>query len=181
VYASDPYLQYLIPASKMKPVLILLLVNTIIMPILTFFYLRKKEVFTSMFLEKVNERKIGILILFLFHLISYFLFRKLQLPASFLSIFLGILISLAFVFFITKYFKISLHTLAFGGIVGALLGLFRAHGFLNYSVLALAILLLGIIASARLILNAHSAKEVNWGAICGVLILYITTAFTLYL
>ena len=120
VYVSDPYLQYLMPLVKMKPVLILLLVNTIIMPLLTFFYLRRKEVFTSMFLEKTNERKIGILILFLFHLITYLLWRKLNLPASFLSLFFGILLSLAAVFFITSYFKISLHTLAFGGIVGAL-------------------------------------------------------------
>lgn len=181
VYVSDPYLQYLMPLVKMKPVLILLLVNTIVMPLLTFFYLRRKEVFTSMFLEKTNERKIGILILFLFHLITYLLWRKLNLPASFLSLFFGILLSLAAVFFITSYFKISLHTLAFGGIVGALLGLFRAHGFLDYPILSIALLGLGIIASSRLILNAHTAKEVNFGALLGILILYITSGFTFYL
>jgi hypothetical protein len=181
VYASDPYLQYIIPINKMKPVLILLVVNTIIMPIISFLYLRKKGVFTTLFLEETNERKIGIMILFLFHLISYLLWRKLQLPASFLSLFLGILVSLASVFFITGFFKISLHTLAFGGIVGAILGLYRAHGFIDYSVLSFAILGLGIIASSRLVLNAHSPKEVNFGAILGVLILYIFSGFTLYL
>lgn len=181
VYASDPYLQYIIPINKMKPVLILLVVNTIIMPIISFLYLRKKGVFTTLFLEETNERKIGIMILFLFHLISYLLWRKLQLPASFLSLFLGILVSLASVFFITGFFKISLHTLAFGGIVGAILGLYRAHGFIDYSVLSFAILGLGIIASSRLILNAHSPKEVNFGAILGVFILYIFSGFTLYL
>jgi len=181
VYASDPYLQYIIPINKMKPVLVLLVVNTIVMPVLSFFYLRKKGVFTSLFLEETNERKIGILILFLFHLISYLLWRKLQLPPSFLSLFLGILVSLASVFFITGYFKISLHTLAFGGVVGAILGLYRAHGFIDYSVLSFAILGLGVIASARLILNAHSPKEVNMGALLGVLILYLFSAYTLYL
>ena len=181
VYASDPYLQYIIPINKMKPVLVLLVVNTIIMPVISFLYLRKKGVFTSLFLEETNERKIGILILFLFHLISYLLWRKLQLPPSFLSLFLGILVSLASVFFITGYFKISLHTLAFGGVVGAILGLYRAHGFMDYSVLAFAILALGVIASARLILNAHSPKEVNSGAVLGVFILYLFSAYTLYL
>jgi membrane-associated phospholipid phosphatase len=85
------------------------------------------------------------------------------------------------VFFITGYFKISLHTLAFGGVVGAILGLYRAHGFMDYSVLAFAILALGVIASARLILNAHSPKEVNSGAVLGVFILYLFSAYTLYL
>ena len=181
VYASDPYLQYLMPVNRMKPVLILLLVNTIIMPLISFFYLKKKGVFTSMFLEKKNERKIGILILFIFHLMTYVLWRKIELPASFLSLFFGILISLVLVFFISGYFKISLHTLAFGGVVGALLGLFRAHGFLDYSVLAFALLSLGIIASSRLLLNAHSAKEVNIGALLGILVLYLTSGFTLFL
>lgn len=181
VYISDPYLQYIMPLIRMKPILILLLVNTILMPLITFYYLRRKEVFTSMFLEKTNERKIGILILFLFHLITYLLWRKLNLPAPYLSLFFGILVSLAAVFFITGFFKISLHTLAFGGIIGALLGLFRAHGFLDYSVLAFAILGLGIIASSRLVLGAHSAKEVNIGALLGILILYVCSGFTIYL
>lgn len=181
VYASDPYLQYMMPVSRMKPILILLVVNTVIMPIITFSYLKRKKVFTSMFLEKTNERKIGIMILFLFHLISYLLWRKLQLPVSFLSLFMGILIILVVAFFVTDFFKISLHTLAFGGIVGAILGLYRAHGFIDFSVLALAVLLLGIVASARLILKAHTPREVNWGALLGILILYITSGFTLFL
>jgi hypothetical protein len=181
VYASDPYLQYLVPLTRMKPVLILLVVNTILMPLISFFYLKKRGVFSSMFLEKTNERKIGILILFIFHLMSYLLWRKIELPPSYLSLFLGILISLAAVFFITGFFKISLHTLAFGGIVGSLLGLYRAHGFLDYAILSFAILALGIIASSRLIMQAHDSKEVNYGALLGILILYLTTGFTFYI
>lgn len=181
VYASDPYLQYIVPLNRMKPVLILLVINTIIMPLLSFFYLMKKNVFTSLFLEKTNERRIGIFILFIFHLMSYLLWRKLELPASLLAMFLGILTSLLAAFIITPYFKVSLHTMAFGGIVGSLLGLYRVHGFVDYSVLALAILSLGIIMSARLVLNAHSTKEVNIGALSGLLILYLFTGFTLYL
>lgn len=181
VYGSDPYLQYLIPISRMKPILLLLLVNTIIMPLLTFFYLKKKGVFTSLFLEEKNERKIGILILFVFHLVTYVLWRKIDLPGTFISLFLGILLSLMTVFLVSNYFKISLHSLAFGGIVGAIVGLYRAHGFIDYSILAIAIMGLGMISSARLILKAHRPVEVNWGALCGFVLLYITAGFTLYL
>lgn len=181
VYGSDPYIQYLIPVTRMKPILLLLLVNTIIMPLLTFFYLKKKGVFTSLFLEEKNERKIGIMILFIFHLVTYVLWRKLELPSTFVSLFLGILLSLLLVFFISNYFKISLHALAFGGIVGAILGLYRAHGFIDFSILAIAIMGLGLISSARLILQAHQPKEVNWGALCGFVLLYITAGFTLYI
>lgn len=181
VYGSDPYLQYLIPVSRMKPILLLLLVNTIIMPLATFFYLKKKGVFTSLFLEEKNERKIGILILFIFHLVTYILWRKLDLPGAFISLFFGILLSLALVFFVSNYFKISLHALAFAGLVGAIVGLYRAHGFIDYSILAIAIIGLGFISSARLLLQAHRPVEVNWGALTGFIILYITTAFTLFL
>lgn len=181
VYGSDPYLQYIIPIYRMKPILILLLINTIIMPLITFFYLRKRGVFTSVFLEESDERKIGIMILFLFHLITYLLWRKLELPASFNSLFFGILISLVLVYFISGYFKISLHTMAFGGIVGAIAGLYRAHGFIDYSILSIAILGLGIIASSRLILGAHTPREINWGAFVGFMSLYICAGYTFYL
>ena len=181
VYGSDPYLQYIIPQSRMKPLLWLLLINTVIMPLITFFYLKNKGVFTSMFLEKKEERKIGIIILFLFHLVTYILWRKLELPTSFVSLFFGILISLVFAYFITNYFKISLHTMAFGGIVGALAGLYRVHGFIDYSILAAAILGLGVIATSRLILNAHRPIEINLGALSGLIILYLSTGFYLHL
>lgn len=181
VYASDPYLQYLIPVSRMKPILLLLVVNTIIMPLLTFFYLKRKGVFTSLFLEEKSERKIGVLILFVFHFVTYVLWRKLELPGTFISLFLGILLSLLLVFSISNYFKISLHSLAFAGVVGAIIGLYRAHGFIDYSILAIAIMGLGLISSARLILHAHRPIEVNWGALCGFVLLYITASFTLYI
>jgi len=180
-YISDPYLQYIIPVSRMKPILLLLLINTILMPLISFFYLRYKGVFHSLFLESKNERKIGVLILFAFHLVTYILWRNLALPASFMSLFLGILITLAAVFFITSFFKISLHTTAFGGLIGALLGLFRAHGFLDYSILALALLGLGLVASSRLLMQAHRPSEVNWGAILGFVTLYVCSAFSLYI
>jgi hypothetical protein len=181
VYGSDPYLQYIIPISRLKPLLWLLVINTIIMPLLTFFYLKSRGIITSLFLEKSEERKIAIIILFLFHLVTYILWRKLELPTSFLSLFFGILISLIFAYFISGYLKISLHTMAFGGVVGAILGLYRAHGFIDYSILATTIIGLGIIASARLLLNAHSPREINYGALCGFIILYITSGFNLFL
>ena len=177
VYLSDSYLQYLMPLSRLRPIMMLLLINTVLMPLIAFSFLRYKGVFTSLFLEKKEERSIGILLLFVFHLLTYILWRKLDLPESFISIFLGILITLMVLFLLNFVMKVSLHTAAVGGIIGALLGLYKVHGFMDISLLALSILFLGLIASARLLLNAHSPREVNLGALTGVILLYCSTGF----
>ena len=177
VYISDPYLQYLIPISRLRPILYLLLINTVLLPLVSFTFLRYKGIFTSLFLEKREERSIGILMLFAFHLLTYILWRKLELPESFISLFLGILIVLLSLFLLNFVMRISLHAAAFGGVVGALLGLYRAHGFIDLGVLAISVLFLGFIASARLLLRAHTPREVNIGALCGIFVLYLSAGF----
>jgi len=72
--------------------------------------------------------------------------------------------------YILLYFnrKISLHSAAIGGLIGFLI-YFSFFYEINLTILLIILFILsGIIASARLRLNAHILSEVFWGYLIGV-------------
>ena len=153
--------------------ILILLVNTVILPIAAILFLKHKGVVDSIFLDTPRERRTGVLIVLAFYLITYILWRQLTLPHSFLSVFSAVLVSLSLVFVIVPKFNISMHTIAAGGLIGTLLGLFKAHAFIDVYALTGAFLMFGLSATARLLLNAHTPKEINWGAFVGIVLFYL--------
>lgn len=73
-------------------------------------------------------------------------------------------------FLVTLFFKISVHSLALGGILGILVPLNQtAGGELLYPVAGIMVLA-GLVMSARLYLQAHTLREVGYGAATGFLV-----------
>lgn len=69
----------------------------------------------------------------------------------------------------TVFFKVSIHSLAMGGALGIILPLNKAaEGELLYPAAAL-IVVAGVVMSARLYLQAHTLREVGYGAALGFL------------
>lgn len=68
---------------------------------------------------------------------------------------------------VTQFYKVSVHSLAVWGMIGILLPLNK----ISYGILviptAIAILIAGVVMSARLELNAHIPREVLVGAVLG--------------
>jgi hypothetical protein len=176
----DPYIQFVMPPDRVKPMILILMINTVILPITAILFMKYKGIVKSIYLTSPSERRIGIIIVFAFYMITYVLWRQLTLPHSFLSIFSAVLTSLVLVYFITPRFNISMHSLAAGGLIGALLGLFKAHAFIDMYALAGGLLLLGLSATARLLLHAHTAREINWGAFVGILLFYFFVGSSYY-
>ena len=178
--AVDSYLQFVMPPEQGKPLLIILVINTIVLPVVSLLFLLKRGAIQSIYLTNPKDRKIGVLVMFVFYLITYILIRKLAVPQSFLAIFCGVLVSLVIVFFISGYFNISMHALAVGGLIGTLFGLFKAHAFINLYALAGAFILFGLSATSRLLLKAHTAREINFGALIGIILFYLIVGNNYY-
>lgn len=176
----DPYIQFVMPMDRVRPMILILMINTVILPITAILYLKHKGIVKSIYLASASERRAGIIIVFAFYLITYILWRQLTLPHSFLSIFSAVLSSLVIVYIVAPRFNISMHTLAIGGLIGTLLGLFKVHAFIDMYALTGALLLFGLSATARLLLHAHTAREINWGAFVGVLLFYLFVGSNYY-
>ena len=176
----DPYIRFIMPVERVRPMVIILIINTVILPVSAILFLKYKGLVKSIYLTNPSERRIGITVVFAFYLITYLLWRRLTLPYSFLSVFSAVLTSLIIVFILAPRFNISMHAVAAGGLIGTLLGLFKVHAFIDVYALVGALLVFGMSATSRLILHAHTARQINWGLLVGVLIFYLFAGGNFY-
>ena len=71
---------------------------------------------------------------------------------------------------VTFFFKISVHSLAVGGALGVLLPLNKAADGKLMMATAMMFVLAGLVMSARLYLQAHTQREVMYGAGAGFVV-----------
>lgn len=165
-----PGMLYIDP-RKLLSVATLVFVFTFVMPIVILVMLRSFKTIRSLTLDSREERLFPFTLITIFYGLFAFLFYKLHFNNDFnklmFIIFLLVLASLIFTFF----FKISIHSIAIAGGVGILLPLNKA---LDEPTLLLPtvvlIALAGLVMSARLVLGAHTLREVLHGALVGFVI-----------
>lgn len=163
-----------IPKYIYKPlehtILIVLFIGTYIFPMLLLYLMKKFGLIQSYHMATIEERKFPTLLFISISIfMGYWLYRTTV--VNLLSLFyLGYGICLIGSY-ILLYFnrKISLHTAAVGGLIGFLI-YFSYHFEINLIGLFMVLFVLaGIIATARLRLNAHILSEVFWGFLLGIL------------
>lgn len=79
----------------------------------------------------------------------------------------GVFLTTVFALIINIFFKISMHAIACGGLVGVFLVVMNSNSMLMTWPLALAILITGIVCSARFIISDHTQKEIYTGLMVG--------------
>ena len=63
-----------------------------------------------------------------------------------------------------------MHGLAVGGTVGAQIALFYLHDTFNPLILIILLIITGLVGSARMVLNAHTANQVYSGTLLGMFV-----------
>ena len=125
-------------------------------------------------MKEKKDRHIPIIITFFLFVFCFYLIRRIDIPNMFYSFMLGGLISLLITFFITIWFKISMHMVGLGGLI-ALIIFISFYLKVNLSFyLILVILFAGITGSARLHLKAHTPFEVYSGFVMGFAVVLAT-------
>lgn len=170
-----PGLQYYTP--KIKTMLIgIVVITTCILPLMFILLIS----FTSNAKRNMAKTK-DRLLPYLFNAFSIFLgaqlLGKLPIPGIFRLFMLGIVLTLILLFTITLKWKISGHAAGIGVLLGTFLALlFKYRMDLQWIIIA-TILLTGIVASSRLILNKHTPAQVYSGFSLSLLIMYLTIFF----
>jgi len=103
----------------------------------------------------------------------YFNFKNIGLADFITGSVLGALVSVLIAYVINRKWKISAHGIGMGGALGMLLALTSQFTQPVLMPLAILILLLGLVGSSRLFLQAHTPAQVYTGYAVGVLSLYI--------
>ena len=133
---------------------------TILVPIGTVYFLYWRKKITSIELSNLEERPLPLVINLVSYSISFLVFRYLNFPEIMVNFFAAIVISAAFSMFVSLSYKISLHLVAWGTLLGVMLAFSIKIGLELHFLISLIILLSAIVASARLWLNEHNLEQI---------------------
>lgn len=177
LYNADTYLTYAVQPNIKMWTYGITLVNSILIPIGLFYYFLKAGLIESIHMHTAKERSLPFLATIVFHLSTYFWFCKLPIPSLFANLVLGAVISVAVAFVINLKWKVSIHMLGMGGIVGTIIGLVLRYQVDTIPLIMALIILSGVVGYARLRLNAHTPLQVYVGFILGTAILTGSVVF----
>lgn len=150
--------------------------TTFVVPALGIYYLYRAGYVKSLHLDDLPDRRLPYFLTTLLYAFATYFFSFQLAPISGIAPEIGIVlgsitVSIALVGFISLRWKISAHGTGIGGFLGAVLGVVVKFGEnqLLYPLL-IALVLAGMLLSARLQLNAHTPAQAWAGVVLGILV-----------
>jgi hypothetical protein len=155
-----PTLFWYLPFRVKEILFFIFLINNILIPVSLLPFLRYRNLISSWSIGERSERVIPLLIISLLYSVTSYILFKLQIPV-FVKAYTYSLALLAMVLFIINLkWKISLHAAGGGAITAVIFVLSVKMGVPLPLQTAIALILSGIVMSARLMMNVHDQREV---------------------
>ena len=152
----------------------ILIFSTMILPLASIFWLMRKGKVSSLEMSNHKERSLPLFKTVIWMSFGYYLLQNLLFYTPILKAeLLGAILIILLAAIISKYWKISLHLLGIGGVVGVFIALQIIHGDFLY-LLLLFILLSGLLGVARIKQKAHNYAQVYAGFLVGLSVELIT-------
>ena len=146
----------------------ILIFSTMVLPLIGVFWLIRKGKVSSLEMSNHKERPLPLFKTVVFMSFGYYLLQNLLFYTPILKAeLLGAILIILIAAIISKYWKISLHLLGIGGVVGAFIALQIIHGDFLY-LLLFFILLSGLLGVARIKQKAHNYAQVYAGFLVGL-------------
>ena len=152
----------------------ILLFSTMVLPLISIFWLMQKGKVSSLEMSNHKERSLPLFKTVIWMSFGYYLLQNLLFYTPILKAeLLGAILIILIAAIISKFWKISLHLLGIGGVVGVFIALQIMHGDFLY-LLLLFILLSGLLGVARIKQKAHNYAQVYAGFLVGLSVELIT-------
>ncbi len=170
IFSTQSHVTF-IPFEYRRLVSIIVLISTCILPLSVMPLFLQLGIIKSIQMETSKERMLPLLATAGFFILGYFFLKKFQLPAFIPLFILGTLVAVLLSMSISFFWKISIHMVGIGGLLGALLSMTLKYGVNIHLWLLVVILVAGILGSSRLLLGAHSPKQVYAGFALGAVVI----------
>lgn len=155
--------------TKYQAILIVAL-NAVFFPLFCVLLLKGLGFIQSVFLHTQKDRIIPYIASGVFFFWTWHVFRQQsQYNPIFASFFFGVLVTASAALLANIYFKISMHAMGMGGVIGLFLVIMSYNTMLMTWPLCLAFLITGIVCTSRMIISNHTPSDVYLGLILGVL------------
>jgi len=152
----------------------ILVFSTVVLPLASIFGLMRKGEVSSLEMSNHKERPLPLFKTVIWMSFGYYLLHNLLFYTPILKAeLLGAIIIILIAAIVSKFWKISLHLLGMGGVVGVFIALQIIHGDFLY-LLLLFILLSGLLGAARIKQKAHNYAQVYAGFLVGLSVELIT-------
>lgn len=152
----------------------ILIFSTMVLPLISIFWLMQKGKVSSLEMSNHKERSLPLFKTVIWMSFGYYLLQNLLFYTPILKAeLLGAILIILLAAIISKFWKISLHLLGIGGVVGVFIALQIMHGDFLY-LLLFFILLSGLLGVARIKQKAHNYAQVYAGFLVGLSVELIT-------
>ncbi len=152
--------------------------TTFIIPAVFLLILKKIGVIKSLMMESREDRFIPIFILAIFLYVTTRFFSNIETLGIFNYYLICNTVLCAIVFWVNLYWKISMHTIGWGGFVAMLFVMSTVSARIYLPYFIASIIISGVVASARLYLKSHSDAQIYTGFTVGFIVVFTLYQFT---
>ncbi len=162
-------------------VMLQMTLNMIFFPAVTVLLLKGVGFIDSIFLKKQKDRIIPYMAAGIFFFWMYLVFRnQAEIPQILTAFTFGVFLASSAALIANIYFKISMHAIGCGGMLGLLIVVLNTHPSPPFTLpLMIAIFITGIVCTSRLIVSDHTSKDIYLGLLLGFFCQFISAAFLL--
>ena len=180
IFNGDSYLNYMTPEESKRALYTYFFLNTVVMPGLSIWVMKYSKMISSFQLENRKERTVPFIVTLFYFGLTYFLIKSIPLPPALFAMHTGVMLTVALAILINFKWKISIHMLGIGGLLGGILALSINLQYNAMGQICLILLVAGLVGSSRLWLKAHHPAQVYVGALVGFLIQFELVRMEVY-
>jgi hypothetical protein len=173
IFRQTTYFSYSVNDSAKFALFSIIIINTFILPVIISYILVHRGLIRSLEMQKREERMMPFLTNLFLMLLSAYMINRLRLPHVFFMLAMGAATAISIAIIINFRWKISIHMIGIGGLIGTCFGL---SSFLLADLRMTIIFifcLAGLLGSARLTLGAHTSGQIYAGFFTGFLCEYL--------
>jgi hypothetical protein len=168
LFNLNNYIALIIPVSARQLILGMVFITTFVLPALMVLILYKRGIVKSFQMNEREERIIPLFITGVFYFLAYHMIRQLQMDDVYQRIFLGSAFLVLIALVVSLIWKISMHMIGMGGMLGAFIGVSQVLHIDMMLLIVALVIACGLTGFARLKLKAHTPLQVYVGFLTGL-------------
>ena len=157
-------------AFEKKQTAFIVALNLLFFPLMSVLLLKAVGFIDSLFLKTQKDRIIPFIACGIFFFWAYTVFKEQpQYPRILVSYIFGIFLASSAALLANIYFKVSMHAIGVGGLLGSFFILFYTNSMQMTWPLCAVLLITGLACTSRLILKAHRPFDIYGGLLIGII------------
>jgi len=175
----NTYINFSLPAAARRFIILIIFINTAIVPVLSVLIMKRTGYVSSYLLEKRSDRIFPLLVAAVMFFMTYYLLQQLTIPSLIYFFIMAATILILVALLVTLSWKISLHMVSLGGFTAFLI---IASLILRADIawiVAASFVVSGITAASRIQLGAHTPTQVYSGYVLGMTTMILLFIFVL--